>query len=68
MFDQTFCTGTSHLLFLVYIKDLTKISTKLFTLMFADDASIFIHGSDLYMMEETLNDEMKKSGYMAEGE
>ena len=48
------------LLFLIYINDLTKISTKLFTLMFADDTSIFISGSDLYMMEKTLNDEMKK--------
>ena len=28
--------------------------------MFADDTSIFISGSDLYMMEKTLNDEMKK--------
>ena len=36
--------------------------------MFADDTIIFIPGSDLYMMEKTLNDEMKKSGHMAEGE
>ena len=28
--------------------------------MFADDTSISISGSDLYMMEKTLNDEMKK--------
>ena len=48
------------LFFLIYINDLAKISTKLFTLMFADDTSIFISGSDLYMMEKTLNDEMKK--------
>ena len=48
------------LLFLIFINDLAKISTKLFTLMFTDDTSIFISGNDLYMMEKTLNDEMKK--------
>ena len=48
------------LLFLIYINDLAKISTKLFTLMFADDTSIFISGNDLYIIEKTLNDEMKK--------
>ena len=46
--------------FFIYINDLAKILTKLFTLMFADDTRIFISGSDLYMMEKTLNDEMKK--------
>ena len=40
------------LLFLIYINDLAKISTKFFTLMFADDTSIFISGNDLYMMEK----------------
>ena len=48
------------LLFLIYINDRAKTSTKLFTLMFADDTSIFISGSDLYMMKKTLDDEMKK--------
>ena len=48
------------LLFLIYINDLVKISTKYFTLMFAEDTSIFISASDIYMMEKTLNDEMKK--------
>ena len=42
------------LLFLIYINDLAKISTKLFTLMFADDTSIFISGNDLYMMKKHL--------------
>ena len=45
------------LLFLIYINELAKISTKFFTLMFADDTSIFISSSDSYMMGKTLNDE-----------
>ena len=48
------------LLFLIYINDLGKISTKFFTLMFADDTSIFISGCDLYMMEKHLMMKWKK--------
>ena len=48
------------LYFFMYINDLAKITTIFFTLMFADNTSIFISGSDLYMIEKALNDEMKK--------
>ena len=44
----------------IYINDLAKISTTFFTLMFADDISIFISGGDLYMMEKHLMMKWKK--------
>ena len=36
--------------FLIYMNDLAKISTKFFTMMFANDTSMSISGSDSYMM------------------
>ena len=49
------------LLFLLYINDLAHVSTKLFTLLFADDSNLFISGSDLNEMFDTMNSEMVKT-------
>ena len=38
------------LLFLIYIDDLTTLSDTTFTIMFADDTSIFIQGNNIHEM------------------
>ena len=43
------------LLFLIYINDLTTLSDKMFTIMIADDTSIFIQSNNIYYMEITKN-------------
>ena len=48
------------LLFLLYVNDLPNISDILFTIMFADDTSMFINGNDLKAMETQLNSELKE--------
>ena len=48
------------LLFLLYINDISKVSSKLFTVLFADDSNMFISGSDVHELIDTLNDELKK--------
>ena len=42
-------------LFLSYVNDLLNVSDILFTIMFADDTSMFINGDDLKAMETQLN-------------
>ena len=48
------------LLFLIYINDLSTLSDTTFTIMFADDTSIFIQGNNIDEMENVLNSEIKK--------
>ncbi len=48
------------ILFLLYINDLSLVSDKLFTLMFADDTNMFIQGNDIIKMEECMNGEVEK--------
>ena len=48
------------LLFLLYINDLAHVSTKLFSLLFADDSNLFISGNDINEMINTMNNEMIK--------
>ena len=45
-------------LFLIYINDLSKVSNKMFPLMFADDSNIFIEGNNILTMQNELNMEM----------
>ena len=45
-------------LFLIYINDLSKVSNKVFPLMFADDSNIFIEGNNILTMQNELNMEM----------
>ena len=48
------------LLFLLYINDLPNISSKLKFYLFADDTNIFYEGSNLDVLERTVNKELKK--------
>ena len=48
------------LLFLIYINDLTTLSDKMLTIMFADDTSIFIQGNNIHEMETAMNSAIKR--------
>ena len=48
------------LLFLLYINDLSSVSDKLFSLLFADDSNMFLSGKDPNSLIETMNSEMEK--------
>ena len=48
------------LLFLVYINDLASVSSKLFTLLFADDSNLFLSGKNPNALIETMNSEISK--------
>jgi hypothetical protein len=48
------------LLFLVYINDLSKFSTIMSALLFADDSNLFVSGPSLAALEVIINDEMPK--------
>ena len=43
------------LLFLIYINDLTNISTLLFTILFADDTNIFLQGKNIDDLVKQIN-------------
>ena len=46
------------LLFLLYINDLSSVSSKLFSLLFADDSNMFITGKDPNELIKTMNTEI----------
>ena len=48
------------LLFLLYINDIANVSDILFSLLFADDTSVFIHGDQLDDIANKMNIELKK--------
>ena len=48
------------LLFLLYINDLSSVSERLLSFMFADDTSMLIHGKDVSLLEEEMNRELCK--------
>ena len=48
------------LLFLVYINDLSKLSTIMSALLFADDSNLFVSGPSLTTLENIINAEMPK--------
>ena len=48
------------LLFLIYVNDLSNVSDMLFTVMFADDTSMFVNGENLSTLETQLNFELKQ--------
>ena len=48
------------LLFIIYINDLANVSDLLFCILFADDTSVFINGTNLPDMINTLNIELSK--------
>ena len=47
-------------LFLLYVNDLCNVSTRLTSILFADDTSCFIEGTDLADMCVQLSSEMNK--------
>ena len=48
------------LLFIFYINDLVKVSENLFSILFADDATVLIEGTHINTMIATLNCELAK--------
>ena len=48
------------LLFLVYINDLTNVSDKLFSILYADDTNLFIQGKDINKLISVMNEELHK--------
>ena len=48
------------LLFLLYVNDLSKISEKIFLLLFADDTSVFVSGKSVDTIIYNMNLELKK--------
>ena len=48
------------LLFLLYVNDISSVSTKLFSILFADDTNALAFGKDLNLLIETVNYELKK--------
>ena len=48
------------LLFLIYINDLSNISTLLFTILFADDTNIFLQGKNIDDLIKQMNLELSK--------
>ena len=47
-------------LFLLYTNELSLVSERLLTFMFADDTSILIHGKRVSSLEEEMNRELCK--------
>ena len=47
------------ILFLIYINDLARVSNKLFSVLFADDTNMFRFGTDLRVIADELNSELK---------
>ena len=43
------------LLFILYINDLAKVSEKLFSILFADDTTVLIEGTNINTMIISLN-------------
>ena len=48
------------LLCLIYISDLTNISKKLYPILFADDASVFLEGHTLNTLSTVITEELNK--------
>ena len=48
------------LLFLIYINDLINSTTKMSTILFADDTNMFCSGKDIHELETTVNSELAR--------
>ena len=48
------------LMFLLYINDLSSVSKIVFTILFADDTSVFVTGKNIDNLIETMNNELEK--------
>ena len=49
------------LLFIIYINNITKLSSIMEFILFANDINIFMGGSDLYKSLECVNSELEKN-------
>ena len=49
-----------HLIFILHINNLVRISEKLFTILFADDTTILIEGTQVNSMITPINSELAK--------
>ena len=47
------------ILFLLYINDIVNVSDSLFTILFADDSSIFVHGKNPEELVKLINNELQ---------
>ena len=52
------CSIIGPLLFIVYMNDICNVSELLFTVLYADDTSVVIHGKDMLIIITTLNQEL----------
>ena len=48
------------LLFLIYINDLPNVSKKLYSILFADDTSVFLEGDNLNTLSTVINEVLNK--------
>ena len=55
------CSILGPLLFILYINDIANVSDILFSLLFADDTSVFIQGDQLDDIDNKMNIELKKT-------
>ena len=53
------------LLFIMHINDLNNVSNEIFSILFADDTSVFIEGDNIESAIEILNSELEKNIDMA---
>ena len=49
-----------HLLFILYIDDLANVTEHLFSILFADDTTVLIEGTNINTMITSLNCELAK--------
>ena len=60
MWDSTRLCVLGPLLFLIYINDLPNVSKKLYSILFADDTSVFLEGENLNTLSTVINEELNK--------
>ena len=53
------------LLFIIYINDLPNVRNKLFPILFADDTTLLIEGSDIHDIITTLNNELNRANKLS---
>ena len=49
-----------YLLFLIHVNDIVNVSSVLYTLLFADDTSLFLQGKNYVNLFKSMNSELEK--------
>ena len=44
----------------IYINDISTVSSKLFSVFFADDSNLFLNGKDIDQLVHNMNEELEK--------